>query len=125
MASSDRYPFRAAEPELQLLGGKITGTGAASPTVSEGCNGFTVTWISTGLYEFTFTDTQQVWPLAPSIGATTITAVDGWTAHPEAYIPATRKLRISFFTEAQVLGNLAAATWANVAFLVKLTTTAG
>lgn len=126
MGSSYRTDLRCAEPELELLAGKLTGTGAASPTVSEGCTGFTVAWVSTGVYDFTFdVPVKQVFPCEPSFWATTITDVDGWKVVFGAYNASTRKLRMSVVNQAQTLADLPAATGVNPVFLVKLTATRG
>ena len=127
MSSSDRYPFRAGEPELYRLAGLITGAGAASPTVSDGCNGFTVAWVSTGLYTFTFAKCNPVavWPDNPSFGATTATDVDGWTVVFHAYNSTARTIQMRVYSETPTLSDLPANTWLNVKFDIKLTDTAG
>ncbi len=124
--ASFRTPLRCAEPESELLGGKITGTGAATPTESEGCAGFAVTWVSTGLYEVTFGPAVlQVWPGHPSKWADTITGIDGWDVVFGQYNATTRKIRFSVVNESNTLSDLAALTGLNLSFQVKLTATRG
>lgn len=127
MSSSDRYPYRAGEPELYRLVGLITGTGAASPTVSEGCNGFTVAWVSTGLYTFTFTGSNPVMVFTddPSFGATTATDIDGWSVVFHAYNATAHTIQMRVYSETPTLSDLPVATWLNVKFDVKLTATDG
>lgn len=115
-----RAPLRTGEPEQSLLAGKLTGTGAASPTKSEGLNGVTCAWVSTGVYDFTFeAPISEVVALHPGKWATTITNIDGWDVIFGALNTTTRKLRMSVVNESNTLADLAAATGLYVAFLVK------
>ena len=126
MSSSDRYPYRAGEPETQRLLGLITGAGAASPTVTSGCNGFTVTWVSTGLYTITFSDKPNyVYPDNPAFGATTATDVDGWTTVFHAYNATAGTIQMRVYSDTPTLSDLPANTWLNLKFDVKLTAAAG
>lgn len=127
MSSSDRYPFRTAEPETDCLIGTITGTGAADPTMDSALgNGFAVTWISTGLYEITLSQAvQRVVPARPAFWATTLTDVDGWDVVFKAYNATTRKIRFSVINESRTLSDLPAATGLHLTLNVKKTTVHG
>lgn len=128
MSSSDRYPYRAGEPETDCLFGTITGTGAASPTADSSMgNGFAVTWISTGLYEVTLAaGAPKCVPSGkPAFWASTITDVDGWDVIFGVYNATTRKLRFSVVNEARTLSDLPAATGLHLTFNVKKTSVRG
>jgi len=128
MSSSDRYEYRSAEPETDALFGIITGTGAASPSMDSALgNGFTVTWISTGLYEIAFAvgTRRAVATGKPGFWATTITDVDGWDVIFGVFNESTRKLRFSVVNEARTLSDLPAATGLHLSFNVKKTTQRG
>jgi len=126
MSSSIRYPYRHGEPETYRLRARITGTGAADPTMSVGGNGFAVAWISTGLYEVTFAgQTVNVFADRPAFWADTLTDVDGWDVVFKAYNPTTRKIRFSVVNQAQTLADLPVATGLHLGFDVKLTAAAG
>lgn len=47
----NEFPIRAVNPELLIVAGSFAGNGAASPVASTRTGvGFSVTWVSTGLY---------------------------------------------------------------------------
>lgn len=51
MAIRNEFPVRAVNPELLIVAGSFAGNGAASPVATTRAGvGFSVTWVSTGLY---------------------------------------------------------------------------
>lgn len=124
--SSFRDLLRAAEPEAELLGGKITGTGAALPTITEGMNGITLARAGVGLLDFTFQGpVKQCFPMDPGKWADTVTNIDGWDVIWGQYNATTKTIRGTVVNEAQVISDLPAATGLNPIFLVKNTTAVG
>lgn len=124
--SSFRDLLRSSEPEAELLGGKITGSGAAVPTITEGMNGVTIARAGVGLLDFTFQGpVKQCWPTTPGIWATTLTDIDGWEVHWGAYNATTKTIRASVIDESRALADLPAATGLYPSFLIKNTTAVG
>lgn len=124
--SSFRDLLRCAEPESELLGGKITGTGAAVPTITEGMNGISIARAGVGLLDFTFQGpVKQCFASQPGIWAVTLTDIDGWEVHWGAYNATTKTIRASVIDDTKALADLPANTGLYPIFLVKNTTAVG
>lgn len=51
MAIRNEFPIHARHPELNIVAGSFAGNGAASPSAASRAGvGWSVTWVSTGLY---------------------------------------------------------------------------
>ena len=121
-----RTPLRVGEPEAELLCGKITGTGAATPTISEGCNGFTVSYVGTGTYAIVFDGpVVQAWAPEPGIWADTATDVDGWKIVFGQYVPSTKTLPFKVYDATPSQADLPALTGLYLFILAKHTATRG
>jgi hypothetical protein len=124
--SSFRDKLRAAEPEAELLAGKITGAAAAVPTITEGMNGVTIARAGVGLLDFTFQGpVKQCFAADPGKWADTITNIDGWDVIWGQYNATTKTIRGTVVNEAQTISDLPAATGLNLIFFVKNSTAVG
>jgi hypothetical protein len=124
--SSFRTELRGAEPEGEILAGKLTGAGAAVPSITEGCNGFTVARAGVGLLDFTFQGpVKQVFPADPGKWASPITLIDGWDVIWGVYNAATKTIRGTVVSEAQVVSDLPASSGIFPIFYVKNSTAVG
>ena len=116
---SFRVPLRGGQREGELLGGMITGAGTAVPTVTEGCNGFTIARAGVGLLDFTFeAGVTKVSPAEPGKWATTVTDIDGFTVVWGTYNTTTRTIRGNVLNESRAAADLVAASGLHLHFLV-------
>jgi hypothetical protein len=105
--SSFRDIARSGEPEGEILGGKITGAGTTVPSITEGCNGFTVARAGVGLLDFTFQGpVKQCFPADPGKWGAPITLIDGWDVIWGAYNATTKTIRGTVVNEAQTVADL-------------------
>lgn len=113
------YIPKATEGMYELLVA-FTGAGAADPTKLFGKD-VAVNWISTGLYELTFTDDPGtlMCPGGPCWQATTPAGVKGYTAVFGDYNSGTKKIRVSIYNSSFALADLAAAQTVSFAMAFK------
>lgn len=108
------YPLRSSEPDTVVCPVLIEGAGAANPTKHEG-KGVTVTWVSTGIYRYTFSDHQGkfIGAPAPGISDTVVAGVAGFTGHvdQDSYTAAGKAVDVHVYNAAQALADLPATSY--------------
>lgn len=85
-------------------------------------DGVTVTYVSTGLVDLTFAESQGTYiglAGAPAFEATTSADVKGHTCVPGVYDATTRTVRLSITNASEALHDLAALEWLSLALLFK------
>ena len=116
----DANPVRSPVPELVLCPVRFVG-GSSAVTKVYG-EGVTVTYISTGLVDLTFSDAQGTFiGLAgePSFAATTAADVKGHTVVVGVYNTTTNTLRLNITNASEVLHDLAVLEWLTATLLFK------
>lgn len=91
------YPNSTSEPGYYESIVRFAGAGAANPTKLRG-NGCSIAWISTGLYEITWSENPGIFAGldgAPAFEADTAADLKGYTCVAGAYSSSTFKLRLS------------------------------
>lgn len=117
----DAFPYHVTEPEVVASVIRFVG-GTAAVTKVLGF-GATVTYISTGVVDVTWSDQQGVFAGlsgAPSFQATTPGDVKSYVGIVGAYNTSTKTLRLSLY-ESGTLTDLAALEWCNLTILFKRT----
>ncbi len=115
---ADFYEPLYSEPNVRADIVRFVG-GAAAVTKVKGRN-VTVTYISTGIVELTWSENPGVFlGLAgmPAFQATTAADVKGHTCVPGVYNATTKKLRLNITNAADALHDLAALEWLNLVAL--------
>lgn len=115
-------PVRSGTPELVINHVRFVGGTTAVTKVDGTGQGITVTYISTGIVDLTFSEDQgtfQGLSGAPSLQATTASAVKGFTCVPGVYNATTRTLRLNITNASETLTDLAALQWCSVTMLMK------
>jgi hypothetical protein len=107
-----QYPIRVSEPEARSYWIRFEGASAADPDNELGA-GVAVTWVSTGRYRVTFTESPGRWVGAPKPGfqATTPADVDTWDAVLGAYDSTNKRIDVYVYSSAGNLADLAAGSW--------------
>ena len=101
---------------------RLLGTGAAVPTKELG-DGITVTRTSAGLYVFTWADNPGTFiGMWPGLGAVTPGDVDRFSIVREEYVPATRTLQFTMYSDAGTATDLAALQRVDLLVAFKQTT---
>jgi hypothetical protein len=112
--SSDHYKPLMSEPSARLEFVKFVG-GSAAVTKVHG-SGVTVTYISTGIVDITWSSNAVPGTFlgllgAPAFQATTAADVKGHTCVPGVYNTTTRTLRLNITNASDALHDLAALEW--------------
>lgn len=119
--SQETWPSRVTEPEEHDQLVRFAGAGAADPTILLG-RGVTVRWISTGLYEVTWPESQGAFAgYAPGFQATTAADLKGYSCVAGDYNATTRKLRVSVTSAGDALVDLTATQKLNLRVAFKQT----
>jgi hypothetical protein len=121
------YVDRASEPDSYVIPVRFEGAGAANPTKNFGA-GVTVTWVSTGIYRFTFSDAQGTYVgCLATISDTVPAGVAGFTAHPDqdSYTAAGKAADVHVYNAAQALADLPATSFMYVEFRFKRSSVTG
>jgi hypothetical protein len=116
----DASPVRSPVPELVLCPVRFVG-GSAAVTKVYG-EGVTVTYISAGIVDLTFSDAQGTFiGLAgePSFAATTAADVKGHTVVVGVYNTTTNTLRLNITNASETLHDLAVLEWLTATLLFK------
>lgn len=113
MANANRYPVRSKSPELVILAGRILGgtTSAVSIAQDAGC-GFTIAWVSTGIYTVTYPGYSSLGTYITAhaqIHATTAANKKGYTVVLGLPVAGAQTLTLTNASES--LADLAAAEW--------------
>lgn len=116
----DTNPVRSPATELVICPVRFVG-GSSAVTKVFG-EGVTVTYISAGIVDLTFSDAQGTFlGLAgePSLAATTAADVKGHTVVAGVYNTTTNTLRLNITNASETLHDLAALEWLTVTLLFK------
>lgn len=121
--------LRTGTPESTEVAGKITGTGAALPTVNHGLEldgGPIMTRTGVGILVFTFpAGTKEALMARPAFWADTPANVKQFDAVPGQFVAATRQITLTIYNAAGTVVDLAAATGLYVTTKFRSTTLAG
>lgn len=116
-----RYWLQCFGPNRVVVQGRVEGAGAGSPTVKKG-EGYTVAWVSTGLYRFTLDKKyDSIESCFFNIGDTVPDGVKGFTAHPEADLASNQAFDVEIYNASQALADLASTQWLDFLFFLKNT----
>lgn len=114
--SFETYPDRGTEPEGYSSEVTFVGNAAASPTSKPYGRNVVVTWVSTGLYQFTFQDSPGNFVGMHGYSFQDVTPANaaGWTAVVGTVVAASgatkASVRVSIYNSTFALANLAATT---------------
>lgn len=122
--ASDYYEAIIGQPDCRLDFVKFVGGTTAVTKVTGTGEGVTVTYISTGIVDLTFSANAvpgSFLGLAgmPMFQATTAADVKGHTCVPGVYNATTRKLRLNITNAAETLHDLAALEWLSLVCVFK------
>ena len=115
------YPLLATQPEVRLHVIRLLGTGASVPTKEYG-DGVTVTRGGAGVYTLTWADTPGIFlGMFPGLAAVAPGDIDRFSVVREEYVPATRAIQFTVYSEAGAATDLAAAQRLDLILLFKQT----
>lgn len=119
--SLEAYPINCSEPGAFLSFVKFVG-GSAAVTRVYG-TGVTVTYISTGIVDLTWSDGQGTFVdiVGRCFEATVASGVKGYTCVPGVYNTTTNTLRLNITGASEALVDLAALQWLAITILFKRT----
>lgn len=108
----DMTPVRGNIQGLQQHFVKFVGGATAVTKVAGTGAGITVTYISTGIVDLTFTDKPGTFlGMVATFQATTASGVKGYTVVPGVYNTTTGALRLNITNASETLADLAAVQW--------------
>lgn len=118
------YPVVFSTPGVKIELIQLLGTGAANPTKVHGA-GVAVTWVSTGRYRLTFSESQGTYVglVGHGFAATTPADLDGYTVVAGVY--ASNVVDIYVYSDTPALADLQALGYLNLLVAFKTTAVNG